>query len=43
MKLNPVVASFQTSEGDPGADMAAATPPCTILPTPCAQCLVCDG
>jgi hypothetical protein len=45
MKLNPeelVVASFQTSEADADAEMAAATPLCTILPTPCTQCLVCD-
>jgi hypothetical protein len=45
MKLNPddlVVASFQTAEADAGAQLAVATPLCTIFPTPCTQCFVCD-
>lgn len=45
MKLNPeelVVASFDTTGADANAADAAATPLCTILPTPCTQCLVCD-
>lgn len=45
MKLNPeelVVASFQTADADADAALGGATPLCTILPTPCTQCLVCD-
>jgi hypothetical protein len=45
MKLNPedlVVASFETSAADAGAEMDVNTPLCTILPTRCTQCLPCD-
>lgn len=45
MKLNPeelVVASFQTTDADAGAQADVATPLCTIFPTPCTYCFVCD-
>ena len=45
MKLNPeelVVASFETGPADADAVQAVATPLCTILPTPCTACFVCD-
>jgi hypothetical protein len=45
MKLNPeelVVDSFQTAAADADAELAGASPLCTILPTPCTQCFVCD-
>lgn len=46
MKLNPEdleVASFDTSGAADEAALAAASPLCTILPTPCTQCFVCGG
>ena len=46
MRLNPeelVVSSFDTGPAGGDVEGAVATPLCTILPTPCTQCFVCDG
>jgi hypothetical protein len=45
MKLNPeelVVSSFETAAAGADAAHAGASPLCSILPTPCTVCLVCD-